>query len=444
MADTIKIHPLTRIEGHAELKLYLTGNGDVKNAEFKIYGPIRGFEVFLCGNPGEDVPRLATRICGICFTPHMIAAVKAIESAWEVEPPEDAVKLRKLMLLANNLQSHALHYVMLAAPDFLCSPYRKGGLADLIKQDKELVEAGIVLRQVGQRITQILGGRAIHPVTAIPGGMTKSLKEEEASEIRQLLKNAWAAFDVVKERTWTIIDKCRDMAESFEDIKSDFLYLEQKNNLNFYDADLRLMDKKGNVAAIGERDYESRLRKLTLDYSFVEQSYLDGMDPYNPVRVGPLARINKASWSNEMMKDFTKTFGRPAQNSFAFNIARPIEMEESIKGMQEILDEGIGSHIRDIVKPQVGTGVGFVEAPRGLLYHSYTTDWNGTVTRATIITPTQQNQLPIEKSAEAIAKKYITGENSNVREETLNKVEMVIRAYDPCVSCALRIVKLKE
>ncbi|KON31103.1 hypothetical protein AC482_01995 [miscellaneous Crenarchaeota group-15 archaeon DG-45] len=445
MGETIKIHPLTRIEGHGELKLYLNGDGDVADAEFKIIGPVRGFEIFLRGQPAEEVPRLATRICGFCYTAHMIAAAKAVEDAWDIEPPEDAVKLRELLLHANNINSHALHYVMLAAPDFLCPDHGKGGLVDLVKVDRELVDAGINLRHVGQRITEIAGGRPIHPVTALPGGVTKVLKDEEIEDIEKLLKNSWDSLGVIKDRAWTILDRSRELAGTFEDIESHFLYTKQGKRLALYDGDLILQHREGGAQTIEPRDYSERLRKRVVGHSYVAQPYLEGMDPHDCVRVGPLARINGAPRDHDMMRDFTKAFGRPAQNAFAYNIARAIEMEESIRAMQEIIEGGIGTHTRDAVKPKAGTGFAFVEAPRGLLFHRYTTTGDGKVTDAKIVTPTEQNQLPIEKSARAIAKRYINSASpKGNRSERLNRVEMIVRAYDPCITCALKVIKLKD
>lgn len=445
MEKVIKITPLTRIEGHAELKMYINGNGTIKKTEFKVYGPTRAFEIFLCGNPGEDVPRLATRICGLCYSAHMLSAVKAIEDAWAVEPPEDAVKMREIMALANTLQSHALHYVMMVAPDFLCSPHEKGGLFALIKQDKKLVEAGMNLRQIGQKITEILGGRAIHPVTAVPGGMTKVLDKKEIADMERMLKGCRKSMEIVKDRTRIVLEKSEQILNEFEDVKSNFIYLQQQEEISLYDAGVHLMDIKGEVKTIKPDEYSERLRKPTVDYSFVPQPYFKGMDLTEPVRTGPLARINQAEWNTEMLKDFDRVFNRPSQSSFAFNIARVIEMEESIKRMEKILDEGIGSYTRDSVKPKKGKGIGIVEAPRGLLCHCYTTDHDGIVTGASILTPTAQNQLPIEKSAEAAARVYLEGKSSNeITQEDLNKVEMVIRAYDPCISCALRIIHVKD
>jgi F420-non-reducing hydrogenase large subunit len=443
MTRQIKIAPVTRIEGDAELKLVFDDGNVLRDTQFKITGPVRGFELFLCGNLGEEVPHLATRICGFCYSPHMLASVKAIEDAWGVTPPEDAVKLRRLMLQASDVQDHALHYVMLACSDFLCTPYSKGGITAMIKSDKELVEAAFELREFGQTVNRIIGGRQIHPMTAVPGGMTKALGKEDTETIGKMLKNSWKAMEVVKSRTHKVLEESKKVADSFRDVETYHLFLEQKGEPEFYDAPLILMDKKGKKTKIDNHDYSKRLKKPSVDYSFVTHPYLEGMDPEELVRVGPLSRINGSKWDSELVRSFDKVFPRPQQNVFANHVARVIEMEENLKVVEDILNDGIGTHIRDTVEPKSGTGVGIVEAPRGILYHCYTTNNEGVVTHASILTPTAQNQHPIEKSSEAMAKQII-GKSPNSSEEDLNRVEMVVRAYDPCVSCALRMVHIKR
>lgn len=443
MTKQIKISPITRIEGHAELKLIFDEDNILRDTQFKITGPVRGFELFLCGKLGEEVPSLVTRICGFCYTSHMLAAVKAIEDAWGVTPPEDAVKLRRLISQANDVQDHALHYIMLAASDFLVSPYDKGGIVALIKNDRELVEAAFSLREFGQMVNRVVGGREIHPVTAIPGGMTKVLKEEETEKIRQKLKDSWKAMEIVKSRTYDILEESKKAADSFKDAETYHLFIEQKEKPEFYDAPLMLMDKKGKKTKIDDHDYSRRLKKPSVDYSFVTHPYLEGMDPKELVRVGPLSRINGSNWNSELVKSFDKVFPRPQQNAFAYHVARVIEMEEHLKVVEDILNEGIGTNVRNTVEPKPGTGVGIVEAARGILYHCYTTNNQGIVTHSSILTPTAQNQHPIEKSSEAMAKQIID-KNSIFFEKDLNKIEMVVRAYDPCVSCALRMVHIKR
>ena len=443
MINPIKITPITRIEGHAELKLLFDDRKAFKGAQFKITGPVRGFELFLCGNLGEEVPHLATRICGFCYSQHMLAAVKAVEDAWGVTPPEDAVKLRRLMIQASDVQDHALHYVLLACSDFLCAPYDKGGLVAMIKSDKELVEAAFQLREFGQAVNRIVGGRQIHPVTAVPGGMTKALTKEDTETIRKLLKTSRQAMEVVKDRSYKVLDETKKAADSFKDVETSHLFLEQNGDVEFYDAPLTLMDKKGKRTKLDNHDFSKRLRKPSVDYSFVTHPYLEGMDPEELVRVGPLSRINGSKWDSELVRSFDKAFPRPQQNAFANHFARVIEMEENLRIVEDILNDGIGTHVRDTVEPKAGTGVGIVEAPRGTLYHSYTTNNVGVVTHASIVTPTAFNQHPIEKSAEAMARQLMV-KSPSLSEEDSNRIEMVIRAYDPCVSCALRMVHIKR
>jgi len=443
MTNQIMITPITRIEGHAELKLLFDDRNALEGTQFKITGPVRGFELFLCGKLGEEVPTLATRICGFCYSQHMLAAVKAVEDAWGVTPPEDAVKLRRLMMQASDVQDHALHYVLLACSDFLCTPYNKGGIVAMIERDRELVEAGFKLREFGQAVNRLVGGRQIHPVTAVPGGMTKALTKEDTETICKMLKTSQQAMEIVKDRTYKVIDETKKAADSFKDIDTNHLFLEQGKDVEFYDAPLTLMDKKGKKTKLDNHDFSERLRKPSVDYSFVAHPYLEGMSPGELMRVGPLSRINGSKWSSDLVRSFDKVFPRPQQNSFANHFARVIEMEENLRIVEEILNDGIGTHVRDIVEPRAGTGVGIVEAPRGILYHCYTTNNVGVVTHASIVTPTAFNQHSIEKSAEAMARRLME-KRPNLSEEDLNRVEMVIRAYDPCVSCALRMVQTKR
>lgn len=445
MTKAVYIDPATRLEGHVRLNIQFSDVGIFEKVEFQSYEPPRGFERLFIGMVGEEVPRLAAKICGICYSAHCVAAVQAIENAWGVEPPEDAIKLRELMLLANLLQSHILHFTFLAMPDFLCDNPQEKNFVGLLNKDKELVEASVKLRAVGQKITEILGGRQIHPATIVPGGMTKSLNKDEVEKTTANINEAKVLVETLKNCAEKVMEAKASLLKKFGKINSHFLCLQQKQHLTLCNADLELSTRDGRIIIMKPEKYSKLVRERVVDYSFIKQPYLDetGLED-GLIRVGPLARVNRCEWNSKLLRKFDKAFPRPSQSTLAYNIARTIEIEECLKRIEEIINDGVGKHFRETVKPRDGHGVGIVEAPRGLLFHYYSTDRQGIVTEANLIAPTTQNALAIEKSAEAAARERFAGKAyESITRDDLDGIEMVVRAYDPCLSCSVHLVQIK-
>jgi F420-non-reducing hydrogenase large subunit len=270
--------------------------------------------------------------------------------------------------------------------------------------------------------------------------------EEDIKEINLKLATANALVRILKSRAERLIETKSSLLRDFGKIDTQFLCLQQKKHLTLCDVDLELSAADGHVVTMTPREFSESIRERVRNYSFIKRPYLsktglqDGI-----IRVGPLARINRCQWDNTLLKKFEEVFSRPTQSTLAYNIARVIEIEECIKRMQEITGSGIGKHVRDIVKPRSGFGVGIVEAPRGLLFHYYSTDDQGIVKEANVITPTAVNASAIEKSAEAAARRDFENRTFNdVKREDLDRIEMVVRAYDPCLSCSVHATQIKR
>ncbi len=445
MTQSLLIKPITRVEGHGMLNVRFNDAGTFEEVRFQSYEPPRGFERIFIGMEGEEVPRLASKICGICSSAYSVVAAEAIEKCWEIEPPEDARKLRELMLLSNLLNSHTLHLVMLAMPDFVCPTSDEKNVVGLLARDHRLVNASIRLRAIGQGITEAIGGRPIHPATVIPGGNTKSLAKEEMRKIETELTEARTLLEIVKDRALRILESNAPLFERFGKVTSSFLCLKQEKHLTLMDRDLELALSNGKISIMSPEAYSTSIAERVVSHSFIKLPYLNHLGKDELIRVGSLARINRACWDNPLLQSFSRAFRRPTQSTLAYNIARAVELEECVKRMQAIVSGGIGTHTRDAVKPKAGHGVGIVEAPRGILYHRYATDHRGVVTDAEVIAPTTQNALAIEKSADAAARERFSNKSySEVTQEDLDSIESVVRAYDPCISCSVHLVRIKK
>ena len=446
MTQVLRVKPVTRLEGHARLNVQFDDSGMFQRVAFGTYETPRGFERMFIGMPGEEVPRLAAKICGICSSAYNVAGVQAIENAWKFEPPEAAKKLRELMLLSNLLQSHTLHIVMLALPDFLFQEPQMKSIVGLLKKDPEAASVAIKLRDIGQKITEIIGGRQIHAATVVPGGMTKPLEKDELERIGTYVAEAKTLVQAIKSRIEKLVDANEDLFKKYGCIESSFLCMRQKHHLTLCDADLELLGKDGQVTVIKPQLYAKLVKEHVVEHSFTKQPYLEGTVAEDGlIRVGPLARVNRCDWKSPLLTKFDNIFHRPSQSTLAYNIARVIELEEALRRIEDILDSGIDKHTREVVRPKAGRGVAIVEAPRGILFHQYATDRDGIVTDARIIAPTTQNALAIEKSADAAGHQRLAGKSfADVTREDLDSIEMVVRAYDPCVSCSVHLINIRK
>lgn len=442
----ITIKPVTRIEGHAKVDIILDEEGKVKTTYFHVE-ELRGFEKFLQGRKVWEAPRITARICGICPVSHHLAAAKACDNLFEVEVPETASLLRELMHMGQIIHSHSLHFFFLAAPDLLLTNESNRDITGIVKANPELVKKAIELRKIGQSIIQTIGGKAIHPVTAIPGGMTKSLSKNEKEKIEKDLKIGLElsklAVDVVKR----IVEKNLDFVKRFADIETNYMGLVKDANLEFYEGKIRLVSSSGKrLEEFNGDEYLNYIGEYVEDWSYLKFPFYKKFGwPSGVYRVGPLARMNvcekiSTSIAMEELNEFRKLFRYPTSQTLAYHYARLIELIYAVEHAEElIVNERItGSNICQEFKIKAGEGIGVIEAPRGTLIHHYRTDEYGNIKMANLIVATVHNNAAINLSIAEAVKEYIYGEK--IDERALNKIEMAIRAYDPCLSCATHAI----
>lgn len=441
----IIIPQVSRVEGHGRVTIMLNDKNEVEKSHFHV-DEFRGFEKFLEGRLLSEMPVITTRICGICPVSHHLAAAKACDAAFGVEIPPAAKKLRELMHMAQIIHSHAVHFFFLAAPDYVMGPNSdpaKRNLFGLLETDPELGKKAIRLRKVGQNIIERVGGRSIHPVTAIPGGMSKPLSHEDRyiseKEIDDAIELAQFGIEVVQ----GIYVKYADLIPNLAAIKTNYLGLVKGDNFELYDGSLRLIDEAGGkIDEFDPQNYHNYIGEHVEDWSYLKFPYYKKLGPENGVyRVGPLARLNIASsmstpLANKELTAFKKLGAGPVHQTMYFHYARLIEILYAAERIRELLndDDIVSKEVRVKVERKEGEGVGVIEAPRGTLIHHYWADFSGKVKKANLVVATVHNNPAINLSVNEVAKKYING--NNVEEGALNKIEMAIRCYDPCLSCS--------
>ncbi|TFG05925.1 Ni/Fe hydrogenase subunit alpha [Candidatus Thorarchaeota archaeon] len=412
----VRIEPVTRLEGHGELTLKLTKSGKVKDVQFNV-SSTRFFEKFLEGRFAEEVPRIAERICGICPEPHHLASVKAVEAAWKVTPPPAAVKVRRLLINAKQLSSHALHFFALAAPDFLAGPFAdpsKRNVVEIIKQLPDVGKLALSVMKYGQELATAIGGKAIHPVTATPGGMLNPFSEEKRDNFLGLM-------DGLKENMTATVDLAKKVVEDYWDpitklgvVPTYYLGTHDKGNLEIYDGNLRVMDPDGKIVAdFKPKDYLDYYGEYVPDHSYATHIYYkpEGY-PEGIWRANSLARVNiadrmKTPLAQEALQEMRDKLGRPIHAVFAYHWARVIEMVQAMEEMDELLQDPdiVSTDVKlTDVEPRKGSGVGCVEAPRGTLVHHYWTDDRGIITKVNMVVATNNNIAGIEKSLMQAAK----------------------------------------
>jgi len=455
---TVTIDPITRLEGHGKISIFLDNKGDVANAYLQI-PELRGFERFSQGRRAEDMPQITSRICGVCPVAHHFAATKALDDAFNVDPPSAAKKLRELMYCGYFIYDHILHFYYLGGPDFVVGPdappAKRNVLGVIEKAGLDIGKEVIKHRAYGQKITAILGGKATHPVCGMPGGVSKGLDKDEVKDIEKMIKSCvdFAKFslklfdDIVLQNK----DYVNMILSDPYQLKTYNMGLVDKNNkVNFYDGKIRVTDQKGKkYKKFDVKDYYKNIAEHVEEWTYIKFPYLkdlgwkgfkDGKDS-GIYRVGPLGRLNAADGmatkeADKEYKKFYETLGGKAVNStLAFHWARLIELLYATERATELIkDKEITSKkIRNPVgKP--GEGYGVVEAARGTLIHHYKLDKNGLIDKANLIVATTNNAGAINMSIRDAAKGVI--KKGNVDNATLNMVEMAFRAYDPCFACA--------
>lgn len=449
MGSVLKIEPITRIEGHARITIHLDGNGDVRNAQLNIMS-LRGFEKFIEGRLAEEVPRIVSRICGICPWMHHLASNKAVDGCFGVTPTPAGKKLRELCQIMAHINDKILHFFFLAAPDFVMGPdsdYSVRNVMGIVRAAPKLARQVVAMRQLGQMMLERFAGKAIHPIAGVVGGFSKPMLEEERKELirdaETLLDFSLYALDFAKTN---VFQKYLDVIQSLGVITTGFLgTVDENGGLQLYDGKLRLMNPDGGAVDFSCRDYTDYLAEHMEPWSYGKMPYAKywnegfSIDPDSPkgiYRTNALARLNVADHigtprAGEALEEFREKFGRPAQATLLYHWARLIELVYVCERTLELLrDDAItDTNVRAKVEPRAGRGVGCVEAPRGTLIHDYITDDKGCIVAANLIVGTTHNLAPLNMSVIQAAKSLIKG--GKYDEGILNRIEMAVRAYDP-------------
>ena len=451
MSKRILIDPVTRIEGHAKISIFIDDAGNVSDAEFHVV-EFRGFEKFCEGRPYTEMPGITQRICGICPVSHTLASAKAGDALMAVNIPPAADKLRRLMNLGQIIQSHALSFFHLSAPDFLLgwdSPQAQRNVFGLIASNKDLARAGIRLRQFGQEIIEILGDKKIHPAWAVPGGVRSALSEEGRAKIRAWLPEAFATTKVAFDLWEKTMETHQREIQIFGNFPSLFMGLVAEDGTwEHHGGKLRFTDSSGSIIAdrLDEQDYLDSIGESVQGGSYLKSPYYKPLGlPAGIYRVGPLARLNVCQQmgvpkADAELKKFKKLGHGAVTSSFLYHYARLIEILACIELVERYMDDPELSS--DYLRADAGInnlrGVGVSEAPRGTLFHDYTVDRNGLLQKVNLIVATGQNNLAMNQTVAQIARHYVRG--NDIPEAMLNRVEHGIRCYDPCLSCSTHAV----
>ena len=456
MSQRIVIDPVTRLEGHAKISIYLDDAGQVSDARFHVT-EFRGFEKFCEGRPLWEMPGITARICGICPVSHLLASAKAGDRILSVTIPVAAAKLRRLMNLGQIIQSHALSFFHLSAPDLLLgmdSDPQKRNVFGLIAAQPELARGGIRLRQFGQEIIEILGGRKIHPSWAIPGGVREPLSEAGRAQIQNRIPEAKTTILDALGRFKRLLRDYEREAQTFGNFPSLFMGLVTADGLwENYDGHIRFVDSAGNIIAdkLDPTRYQEFIGEAVESWTYLKFPY------YRPLgypdqkdrcrldsgiyRVGPLARLNICTrigtpLADKELIEFRDRANGTALSSFFYHYARLIEILASIEHVELLLDDPdvLSTKLRAEAGINQLEGVGCSEAPRGTLFHHYKVDENGLMQKINLIIATGQNNLAMNRTVAQIARHFIHG--AEIPEGMLNRVEAGIRAFDPCLSCS--------
>jgi NAD-reducing hydrogenase large subunit len=447
MTQTITIDPVTRLEGHGKITIQLDSQGQVENAHFHVT-QVRGFERFSQGRPYYEMPSLMARICGICPVSHLIASAKACEAIMSVRIPHTAAQLRRMLNLAQMVQSHALSFFYLASPDLLLGmesdPVARN-IFGVVAAKPQLGRAGIALRRFGQHIIELLGKKRIHPGWVVPGGVTEPLELAKRDEILAMIPEAYANIALALAAYKQIADSFKPEIEVFANFPSNYLSLiNEDESIEFTDGALRLIGPQGGVIEDGitAARYTEVIGEAVENYSFTKFAYYKPLGyPEGSYRVGPLARLNIVESMGTPLADaelvqFKQLAKGPVESSFHYHHARLIEVLHGIEKIEQILTDPLilDKHVRAIAGVNRLEGTGQAEAPRGTLNHHYKVDENGLITWANLVIATGQNNNAMNKGVLQAAKEYVN--DGKFTPGALNRVEAVIRTFDPCLSCS--------
>jgi len=464
--ERITIDPITRLEGHGKIEIFLDKKGNVENAYLQI-PELRGFEQFSIGRPAEEMPRITNRICGVCPEAHHMAATKALDALFDVEPPSVVKKLRELFYNSFYVTDHTVHFYALGGPDFVLgpdsNPAERNILGVIHKVGVDIGKQVIECRKRNHEVIKMLGGRGIHPVAGLPGGWSKSMSEEDQKIILEYAKQnvdfalfSLKLFDDVVLANQAYVDLI--VSDMFTH-ETYYMGTVDENNLsNFYDGMIRVTGPDGKeLVKYPAKDYAKHIAERVEPWSYLKFPYLkavgwngfvDGLDS-GVYCATPLSRLNASDGftttkAQEHFERFYETLGSkkvdgrftPVNHRLATHWARLIELLYSAERMLELTEdpEITDPNVRQIVTNTPTEGVGSVEAPRGTLTHHYKTDENGILTDVNLIVGTTNNNAPIAMSIKKAAEGLIKG--GEVNEGLLNTIEMAFRNYDPCMSCA--------
>lgn len=455
----ITIDPITRLEGHGKIEIFLNDEGNVANTYFQI-PELRGFERFCVGRPVEEMPLLTNRICGVCPEAHHMAGAKAADAVYHIDPPHTAKVLRELLYMAFFCTDHTTHFYALGGPDFIMGPdapvAERNILGVIHKVGLEVGGKVIQMRKYGHDVVEIIGGRKVHPCTSIPGGLTKGITEEQRVEIEKM--GRWAiefaqfslqAFNDIVLSNKTYLDLI------VGDIYTHQTYymgmVDENNKVNFYDGKVRVVGPDGKEYVKYEpKDYAANITEHIEPWTYLKFPYLknvgwkgfvDGPDS-GVYMATPLSRLNAADGmatplaQAEYEKFYATLGGKPVHQRLAIHWARLIELLYAAERWVELATdpEVTSPDFHTIPTATPTEGIGIVEAPRGTLTHHYWTDERGVVTKVNLVVGTTNNYAPITMSIKKAASSLI--KKGNVNQGLLNMVEMAFRAYDPCFGCA--------
>lgn len=451
MSQQIVLEPISRIEGHGKITIYLDDDGKVADTKFHVT-QYRGFEKFVEGRPYYEMPSIVERICGICPVSHTLAAGKATDELLGVRIPGNAIQLRKLMNCGEYIQSHALSFFHLSSPDLLLgmdSDPAKRNILGLIEANPAVAKDGVKLRKIGQEIIRLVSGKRIHPAWVVPGGVNEPLSVDHRDQMLAMLPEG---LDIIRRTLgWfkKSLDNYREEIRTFSNFPSMFLGLVSPDgNLEHVYGKLRFIDAKGNIVVdqIDAADYQKYIGEATESFSYMKSPYYKPLG-YNEgmYRCGPAARLNVCSGTgmplaDEEWAEFRSLERGPVLSSFYNHYARLVEILYSLELAEKILrDPDVTTdHVRSIAAPNHSEGVGIVEAPRGTLFHHYKIDRDGLMTWANMIVATGNNNLAMNKGVLQVAKRFVDGKD--LKEGALNRCEAIIRAFDPCLSCATHAI----
>ena len=447
----IVIDPVTRIEGHAKITIQLDDDDQVTDTAFHVT-QVRGFEKFTEGRPYYEMPSITARICGICPISHLLASAKACDAIMSVRIPPAAAKLREALHCGQIIQSHALSFFHLSAPDLLLgfdSALERRNIVGLIEDFPDKARDGVALRKFGQQVIEGLAKERIHPSWVVPGGVNAPLDPAVRERILAGLPDAKAIAARTLAFFKGVVDSFPEEIAHFGNAPTMYAGLvDSGGGLQLYDGAVRFVDADGKVmvAAMPAEDYQSYIGEATVSHSYLKAPYFKPRGyPDGIYRVGPLARLNVATRCGAPEADIEFTeyhqrFGAVVQSSFHYHYARLIEIVYALERLQALMQapDILDTHVRARAAVNALEGVGIAEAPRGILIHHYKVNEAGAITWANLIVATGHNNLAISRSVDEVSRHFIR--ERKLQEGVLNRVSAVVRAYDPCLSCSTHAV----